>query len=75
MFYVQVVYMDSKGAGCMRGFSNEALLDKFLDRLRRDADIKNHQGESIGQVWSDSHSGGRGKWRWIYDQDKAVYGT
>lgn len=72
MFYAQVIYTDKKGAGCMRGFGSESKLIAFVEKLRRDAEIKNSRGESIGRVWKDEHDGNNGKWRWAFDPDAGL---
>ena len=70
-FSAQVTWMDRKGAGRMRHFSNPDQLASFLDNLRTEATIRNSQGEKIGAVqWApDLFDDGRRCWAWHFEQD------
>ena len=61
----QVTYMNKKGAGCMRAFSDTAKVEKFISTLRHEATVRQN-GEVVGGIeyrpgeWDDK----RLKWFW-----------
>lgn len=65
---VQIHYMDRKGAGCMRTFSDENALAKFCETLRREARITLN-GKEIGTVYKGSgFDDPRRKWGWNFER-------
>ena len=61
----QVTYMDRKGAGCMRAFSNAARVEKFISTLRREATVR-QDGKIVGGVedCTGKFDDKRLKWFW-----------
>ena len=66
---VRVLYMDKRGAGCMRTFANERDLGKFVSTLRREAKIELN-GKKIGEVYRNSgeYEDRRQKWLWNFER-------
>jgi len=61
----QVNYLDRRGAGMMRTFSDVEKLQTFLSRLRRQATIRDESGRDVGYVWLNDDR----RWVWYYEND------
>jgi len=64
-----ITWMDRRGAGRMRSFTDADALADFCDTLRREATIRRN-GRIVGEVAREDHAAdGRRKWRWHFDED------
>ena len=68
----KIVYMDRRGAGCIRFFneSDEAALDQFVSALRCEATIYDQAtNEKLGEIWRDTGESDdrRRRWNWGYE--------
>ncbi len=71
---VQIHYMDKKGAGCMRTFTDENALSAFCENLRREAKITLN-GKPIGEVFRmDGQDNPRRKWAWSFERFREYEG-
>ena len=67
---VTVVWMDRRGAGKLKSFSDSGKLESFLKILRRPAKVRNGSGEVVGEVWRRYKDDRPGRWGWYFDPDQ-----
>ena len=60
----QVYWIDHRGAGCMRAFSDEDALVRFIKRLRQIAIIYDESSRVVGGIKRDYH-----RWLWWFESD------
>ncbi len=67
-----VTYMDTDGAGCVRYFQTQNEMQRFVEKLRREATIY-RDGQQIGSVErTDTADDRRIKWLWSFENEEDV---